>query len=203
MNTLAVLGASGHGKVVAEIAELVGWDNVVFFDDAFPTVSNIGVWRVCGNTKDLIGNIGKYPAVVVAIGDNRIRLQKSKYFLSAGFQLATLVHPSSIVSKYAKIGVGTVVMACAVINPFSSVGLSSIINPACSIDHDCALGEGVHISPGSHLAGGVSIGDLSWLGIGSVVKQGVDIGSSVTVGAGAVVVNDILDGSVVVGVPAK
>ena len=36
MNCLAILGASGHGKVVAEIAELQGWKKIVFFDDAFP-----------------------------------------------------------------------------------------------------------------------------------------------------------------------
>ena len=32
MPKLAILGASGHGKVVADIAELNGYD-VVFFDD--------------------------------------------------------------------------------------------------------------------------------------------------------------------------
>jgi len=200
---LAVLGASGHGAVVAELAELNGWSDIVFFDDSFPKCSTNRGWQVQGTMADLIASIDDYPSVIVAVGNNQIRLKKSRQLLSQRFKLETLIHPRSTVSKYANIKEGTVVMAGAVINPFVSIGLSSIINTACSIDHDCVIGEGVHISPGSHVAGGVSIGDLSWLGIGSVVKQSVDIGSLVTVGAGAVVVNDILDGAVVKGVPAK
>jgi len=200
---LAVLGASGHGKVVAEIAELLGFEEVVFFDDAFPQINIIGGWKVIGGTDDLVSASGEFSEAVVSIGNNKVRLEKSRLLLLKGLKLGTLLHPNAVVSKYASIAQGTVVMAGAVINPFASIGLSSIINTACSIDHDCVIGEGVHISPGSHIAGGVSIGDLSWLGIGSVVKQDVNIGSSVTVGAGAVVVNDILDGSIVVGIPAK
>lgn len=43
---LAILGASGHGKVLADIAELTGWDKVVFFDDAWPEVQRNGAWEV-------------------------------------------------------------------------------------------------------------------------------------------------------------
>lgn len=203
MRRLAILGASGHGKVVAEMAELTGWDEVVFFDDAYPSVKKAGVWAVKGATEDMVADIDLYAAVIVAIGNNKIRLEKSKYLLSKGFKLGILTHPRSTVSKYAEIGVGTVVMAGAIINPFTSIGLSSIINTSCSIDHDCAIAEGVHVSPGANVAGGVSIGEMSWLGIGSIVKQGVEIGSSVTVAAGAVVVNDVPRNSIVKGVPAK
>ena len=203
MRGLAILGASGHGKVVAEIAELTGWDDVCFFDDAFPSVKVNRNWSVKGTTEDLVTNMEGFSAVIVAIGDNQIRLDKSKYLLSKGFKLATLIHPSSVVSKYAKIEVGTVVMAGAVINPFACIGLGSIINTACSIDHDCMIADGVHISPGAHIAGGVSIGEMSWLGIGCAVKQGVEMGTSVTVAAGAAVITDIPNNALVKGVPAK
>ncbi|MBV1928180.1 MAG: NeuD/PglB/VioB family sugar acetyltransferase [Gammaproteobacteria bacterium] len=203
MKTLAILGGSGHGKVVAEIAELVGWQDIVFFDDAFPAISSVGAWKVRGTTDDLVASADKYPAVIVAIGENAVRLDKSKYLYSKDFKLATLLHPCATISKYANVCSGTVVMAGAVINPFVSIGMASIINTSSSIDHDCMLGEGVHVSPGVHVAGDVSIGDLSWLGIGSVVKQCVEIGSSVIVGAGAVVVNNIAPNLLVKGIPAK
>lgn len=199
MKSLAILGASGHGKVVAEIAELTGWDEVMFFDDAFPSVKSVGIWPVKGTTEDMVTDA----VAIVAIGNNKIRLEKSKYLLSKGFKLGTLIHPCSIVSKHAEIGVGTVVMAGAVINPFTSIGFGSIINTSCSIDHDCVFAEGIHVSPGVNVAGGVSVGEMSWLGIGSIVKQGVKIGASVIVAAGAVVVDDIPDNSLVKGVPAK
>jgi len=203
MKTLAILGASGHGKVVAEIAELVGWQDIIFFDDAFPVISSVGVWKVLGTTGDLVSSVDKYSTVIVAIGDNTVRLDKSKYLYSQGFNLATLLHPGATISKYANVHSGSVVMAGAVINPFVSIGMASIINTSSSIDHDCMLGEGVHVSPGVHVAGDVSIGDLSWLGIGSVVKQCVEIGTSVIVGAGAVVVNNIAPNLIVKGTPAK
>ena len=165
--------------------------------------NKIGVWGVQGTTKDLINEKENFSFVIVAIGNNKVRLEKSKLLLSQGFSLATLIHPNSTVSKYAEIKAGVAVMAGAVINPFVTVGLSSIVNTSCSIDHDCIIGDGVHISPGVNLAGGISVGDLSWLGIGSSVKQYIEIGSSVTVGAGAVVIEDVPSDSIVKGVPAK
>ena len=204
MKTLAIIGASGHGKVVAEIAELSGWEEIVLFDDDVCLAGQeIGVWQVQGTTEELIVNADRFSAAIVAIGSNEVRLQKSNFLLSQGFKLETLIHPSATLSKYADIKAGTVVMAGAVINPFTSVGMSSIINTSCSIDHDCVLGEGVHVSPGANVAGGVEVGDLSWLGIGSVVKHGLKIGNSVIVGAGAVVVNNVPDNHVVKGIPAK
>jgi len=49
----------------------------------------------------------------------------------------------------------------------------------------------------------VTIGNGTWIGIGSSVIQGITIGSGVTIGAGAAVVDDIADGLVAVGVPAR
>ena len=76
MKCLAILGASGHGKVVADIAELSGWDEVIFFDDAWPEIKNNSVWPIMGNTESLLDTIQDYDGVVVAIGNNDIRLNK-------------------------------------------------------------------------------------------------------------------------------
>ena len=202
MKRLAILGASGHGKVVAEIAELSGWD-VSFYDDAFPSVSSLEAWGVLGNTEDLIANLSAFTGVFVAIGNNSIRLDKYKIFAVSPIKLVTLVHPSAVVSSYSSVGDGTVIMAGAVVNPFAKLGMGCIVNTSASIDHDCILGDGVHVSPGVYLAGGVLVGDCSWIGIAASVKQCVSIGRNVTVGAGSVVLADLPDGVVAVGVPAN
>jgi len=202
MKRLAILGASGHGKVVAEIAELLGW-NVTFFDDAFPEMSKLEVWQVKGTTADLLASLSDFEGCIVAIGNNEIRLDKTVTLQSKQTPLVTLIHPSAVVSSYSQVGVGSVVMAGAVINPFASVGLANIINTGATIDHDCILGAGVHISPGANLAGTVSIGNEGWVGIGAVIKQGLLIGEKVTVGAGAVVVSNLPSNVVAIGVPAK
>jgi sugar O-acyltransferase (sialic acid O-acetyltransferase NeuD family) len=203
MKRLAILGASGHGKVVAEIAELSGWSEIVFFDDAFPELTTIGIWPVCGNTDSLLNSLTEFDGCIVAIGDNAIRVDKTLQIQSSNGRLVSLVHSSSVISKYVEIGIGSVVMANAVINPFSRLGAACIVNTASSIDHDCELGNGVHISPGAHIAGTVKIGDLSWVGTGASIKQCHSVGRNVIIGSGAAVVNDIPDDIIVVGVPAK
>lgn len=201
MKRLAVVGASGHGKVVADIAELNGW-SVSFYDDA-KVFEETFPWDVIGATKDLIHATDQYEGVIVAIGNNEVRTRISKELSASGGILVTLVHPKSAVSRYASLAEGTVVMANAVVNSDAKVGRYCIINTGATVDHDCVLGDGVHLSPGCNVAGGVSIGDGSWLGIGSSVKECLNLGAHVVVGAGSVVLKEVASRSTVYGVPAK
>ncbi|MGQ7019353.1 acetyltransferase [Vibrio cholerae] len=203
MITVAIFGASGHGKVVAEVVELNGLANIMFFDDRWPKLTTVEHWPVCGNFKTLLSNIGNFDQVYVAIGCNEIRLNKHLKLMALGASSTPLVHPKAIVSRYVSLGYGTVVMAGAVINPFCDIGEACIINTSCSIDHDSVLSDGVHIGPGARLSGSVSVGRESWVGIGASVKQLVTIGNSVVVGAGSTVIGHVSNGQTVVGCPAK
>jgi sugar O-acyltransferase (sialic acid O-acetyltransferase NeuD family) len=200
---LAILGASGHGKVVADIAELFGWDEIVFFDDAWPRIKKNSVWLVAGNTDKLLNSLDDFDGVVVAIGNNIVRLDKLNLLKKNKVPLPSIVHPQAVISRYAKIADGCVVCAGVVVNADSRIGFGSILNTACTIDHDCSISEAVHVSPGVHLAGGVKIGACTWIGIGAAVKQLITVGSYAIVGAGAVVVKDVLERNTVVGIPAK
>jgi len=199
---LAILGASGHGKVAADIAEQRGWHEIVFFDDAYPTKQHLEHWPITGTTQTLIEQIAQFSGVFVAIGNNAVRLDRINQLAEINAPLITLIHPASVISQYSHIGLGTVVMAGAVVNPFASIDQGCIINTGATIDHDCRLAEGVHISPGAHLAGNVSVGRASWIGIGASVKQGMIIGQNVMVGAGAVVVKTVENHLTVIGIPA-
>lgn len=203
MSKLAIFGASGHGKVIAEIAELNGWSDIVFFDDAWPTITQLEGWRITGDTDTLICSLHEFDAFFVAIGNNVIRLDKHISFELAGGKAVSLIHPSAVVSKYSKLAPGTVVMANAVVGAYAYVGKAGIINTNCTIDHDCKLEEGVHISPGANLAGGVKVGRCSWIGIGASIIQQIQVDRNVIVGAGSVVINDVMQGLSVAGVPAK
>tara|TARA_B100000795_G_C22702554_1_gene400246 strand:+ start:338 stop:955 length:618 start_codon:yes stop_codon:yes gene_type:complete len=202
MKCIAIIGASGHGKVVAEIAELSGFQKVVFFDD-IKTDTYFESWEIKGNTKNLISNISNFDACFVAIGDNSIRIDKINTLLLNNANVISLIHPLASVSKYSKINRGSVVMAGAVINSFVTIGNSCIINTNSTIEHDCLIGDGVHISPNSAIAGGVSIGNNTWIGIGSSIKQNTVIGRNVILGLGSVLLEDLPDNVVAFGVPAK
>lgn len=203
MRKLAVLGASGHGKVIADCAEMSGWDEVIFFDDAWPNIDKNGHWPVIGNTEDLLNSANGYDGVAVGIGNNSIREKKIKILSDMKINLPVIVHPSAIVSRYASIGKGSVIIAGSVVNIGSILGEGAIINTGASVGHDCTLGNAVHVAPGAKLAGGVSVGSRSWVGVGSAVRQMLKIGSDVMVGVGAAVVKDIPDNVTSIGVPAR
>jgi sugar O-acyltransferase (sialic acid O-acetyltransferase NeuD family) len=203
MPGLLIVGAGGHGKVVAEAAELMEkWDRISFLDDREELKEVLG-FPVIGKTDALISFKGEFRHVFIAIGHNRTRVAWLNKAAQAGFRIPVIIHPSSAVSKYSTVGEGTAVMAGSVINVHAVLGKGCIVNTCASIDHDCVLGDGVHVSPGAHVSGNVTIGEDSWVCAGSSIKNGITIGRHVIVAAGAAVIRDVPDQVMVAGVPAE
>lgn len=198
---LAIFGASGHGKVLGDLAEELGY-KVSFYDDAFPVLEYLECWRVVGDFNDLLQLDRSDINVIVAIGSNKIRESKVLRLKEAGFKLVSLIHPSAVISKYAFLGIASVVMAGAVINPFVRLGDGCIVNTNATIDHDCTLHDFVHVSPNATLAGGVELGSRTWVGMSSCIKQLIKIGNDCVIGMGSVVINDVESNIVAYGVPA-
>ena len=202
---LAVVGAGGHGKVVAAAALAAGcWREIVFLDDGMAAGSTVIGLPVVGGVGMVQEGIRPQDYdIAVAVGDNGRRAQLAGRLKELGFVMPDIVHPNAVLAPYVSLGGGCVVCAGAVVQPGSVLGEGCIVNTAATVDHDCMLGAFVHISPGAHLAGGTHIGAQSWIGIGAVTRQQTRIGSGVVVGAGAVVVKDIADGITAVGNPAR
>jgi sugar O-acyltransferase (sialic acid O-acetyltransferase NeuD family) len=203
MKRLLILGAGGHGKVVADAALLAGWEPVAFLDDRGGDAAGPLGLPVLGGIETLGRHARDFDAAVVAIGAARKRLELLDLCTRAELALGTVIHPSAVVSRHASLEPGCVVFANAVINAGARLGRGCIVNTGATVDHDCWLGDGVHLCPGTHLAGNVRVGDRAWIGIGAVVRQQLEIGADVMVGAGAVVVAAVPSGKTVVGVPAR
>ncbi len=200
--SLAIVGAGGHGRVVADCAEALGWERIEFYDDK-GLGAPAGPWPVVGTVEALFARLGDYDGVVVGLGDNRARLARHRALAERGAVLATLIHPRATVSRHARIDAGTVVFAGAVVNFGAVIGQACIINTGATVDHDDRLADGVHLSPGAHLGGGATVGEGSWIGLGASVREGVAIGRHVRIGAGAAVVAATPDDLDLVGVPAR
>jgi len=203
IKSLAILGAGGHGKVIADAALLGGFLELVFFDDGWPAKKDNGGWPVVGDWAALLEHHRDYEGVTVAIGANDVRMAKQIALREAGVSLATVIHPLAAVSPFAALGAGSVAFAGAVVNPDALAGDGVIINSGAVVEHDCRLGNWVHISPRACLGGNVTVEEGAWVGIGAVVKQGVTVGRGAIVGAGAAVVSDVPAGATVMGVPAR
>lgn len=202
MGSIAILGAGGHGRVVADCAEAAGWTDISIFDDR-PSFDFHSPWPVVGTGADLLARVAEFEGLVVGIGANPTRLNWHRQLSNAGARLMSVVHPHAMVSAHAQVGRGSVVFAGAVVNIGARLGEAVIINSGATVDHDCEIADGVHISPGAHLAGGVTVDELSWVGIGAAVREGVIIGRDVTIGAGAIVIKSVEAGLTMVGNPAR
>jgi sugar O-acyltransferase (sialic acid O-acetyltransferase NeuD family) len=200
---LLIIGAGGHGKVVADAALLLGWSNVAFLDDRAAALGSPLGLPIVGTLADLPAQAPAYSGAIVAIGNAKLRLELIDRCRRSGLEVVSIVHPMAFVSRFASFGAGCTAFAQSAVNADAGIGAGCIINTGATVDHDCVIGVGVHVCPGAHLAGAVRVGDRSWIGIAATIRQGITIGRDVTVGAGAVVVADVADGLTVAGVPAR
>ena len=199
---LLIIGASGHGKVVADIAiKLNRWLSIVFLDDDESIESSLGI-KVIGKSSDVYSFISDFD-IFVGIGNNATRETIIKRLEEEGASIPILIHPDAVIGKEVDLEIGTVVMAGVVINCCTTIGKGCIVNTGATIDHDNVIDNYVHISPGVHLAGTINIGKRSWLGIGSKVSNNINITNDCLIGAGAVVINDITEPGTYVGVPVR
>ncbi len=181
-------GASGHAKVIMDIlmANNICIDALVDDNPLLNELHGIPV----------IHSAERLSPFIISIGSNKIRKMIAER-LDAGFIKA--MHPSAIISSFAKIEEGTVVMQGAIIQADAKIGRHCIINTAATIDHDCVIEDYVHISPNASLCGNVHIGEGTQIGVGAVVAPGVKIGKWSLICAGSVVTKDIPDNCVAGG----
>lgn len=197
-NRLVIVGAGGHGKVVADNALKNGYKNICFVDDR-----EVGIcfgFPIVGTCADLEKLDDGVTGFVVGIGNNAVRKRIAE---SHSVNWISLVHPSAQVAEAVSLGDGTVVMAAAVINADSVVGKHSIINTGAIVEHDNVIGDYVHISPKAALGGTVSVGSMTHVGIGATVINNIAICDNCVIGAGGVVVKNIDQCGTYIGVPAK
>ena len=194
MNRLIIIGAGGHGKVIADIAVKNGYKDIVFLDDD-ESIEECAGFPIIGKIQDAEVLEGDK---IVAVGNSVIRERIQK-----GIDTITLIHPDAVIGRRVSVGKGTVVMAGAIINSDSVIGDGCIINTAASVDHDCVVEDFSHVAVGAHLCGTVHIGKSTWIGAGATVSNNISICSNCIVGTGAAVIKSIDAPGTYVGVPAK
>lgn len=203
MTKIVIIGAGGHGKVLADALMAGGKAVHGFLDnDSGLHGGHVLGLKVLGNDDAaepgwlLVNGVG-------TVGRSDGRMVIDQLFVARGFRFLTVVHPGAIVAREVSLGEGCQIMAGAVLQPDVVLGRGVIVNTRASVDHDCHLADFVHVAPGATLSGGVQVGEGSHIGTGAVVIEGIRVGKGCVVAAGAVVIDDVPDGALVAGVPAK
>lgn len=198
---VVIIGASGHGKVIADIIIKSGDRVRGFLDDAENLPESILGIPVLGKVQDF----EKFTdcRFVIAIGSAVIR-ERIAGMLEGRVQWYTAVHPNAVISALGtRIGEGTVVMANAVINSGACIGRHCIVNTAAIVEHDNRLEDYVHISPNAALAGTVTVGKRTHVGVGASIRNNRSVCADCVIGAGGVVVKDIREPGTYIGVPVR
>jgi sugar O-acyltransferase (sialic acid O-acetyltransferase NeuD family) len=195
MHNIILQGAGGHARVVIDCAIAQGRTVACLFEpDGEGELYGIPI-RNAYYPQDY-----QDAQAVVAIGDNAIRKSVAEMTKHA---FTNIIHPSVILSSFATLGQGNVFFHRVTVQAETRIGDHVILNTGAQVDHDCTIGNFVHLAPGAILCGNVEVGEGAFIGTGAIVIPRKKIGAWSIVGAGAVVIDDVPEGVVVVGNPAR
>jgi sugar O-acyltransferase (sialic acid O-acetyltransferase NeuD family) len=198
-----IFGASGHGKVVADICRSVNLPVKGFIDSGLPIGTIVGRTglSVIGN-EELLNN---GDSIIIAIGDNWTRTEIARRLKSrfSDLHFPSVVHPTATIPPSCLLGSGVVICAGVICGIEVEIGEFCLLNTGSSLDHESIMERGSSLAPGVIVAGNVTIGPLSAICLGAKIGHRVKIGKESVVGAGSVVLKNVTDNVVVYGIPAK
>ncbi|WP_445781394.1 PglD-related sugar-binding protein [Shewanella sp.] len=173
---LLVVGAGGHGRSVAEAAELSGQFEVVgLLDDSLPSGESVLGLPVLGPVVSMAHHQAGADQAIVAIGNNTMREKLLQQLAAAGFKWATVAHPRAIVSPSAELDEGSAVMAGAIVGTEARRGVGSILNCVAVVDHHATVEDVGHLGVNASMAGGSVLGRGAWMQAGAALGYGVRV----------------------------
>lgn len=206
---IAIFGASGFSREVADICFVSGYKNIIFIDKS-DNMNKYGEFEIVDESyvEALSANGYKF---IIGIGNNHIRKKIFCKFNTVKY--TNIIHPSATFGlgqrEYIEQNVGNIIAAGVRFTNGIKVGNFGIYNLNSTIGHDCIIKDFVNICPGVNISGNTTISNEAFIGTNACTIQGqsitnrIMVGEKSTVAAGAVVIRDVPDGVTVMGVPAR
>jgi len=199
MQDLIILGTGVHAQEMVEIVDRVN--------------AAAATWNLIGYVSKNGDNAGEVFNGLPVLGGLEQIDQRAEACLVPAFgwpvrelpmeRVVSLIDPSSVVSRTAKIGRG------CVLYPFCFVGLNAVLGDfvfclsGVCINHDDVIEDGVSLASGAKLAGFVHLEQDVYCGQSCAIRQKLRVGRKSLVGMGAVVVKDVPANVVVAGNPTR
>ena len=189
MDEIIIIGGGGHAKSCIDIIERsTNYKIAGIIEKSNFEHDNVLGYEILGNDGDLEKLNRTFKYAFIGIGQLSNSSYRSKLFnqlLSYGYNIPNIISKNSLVSKYAKIGDGTIIMNGSFINVSAEIGKNCIINNKSLIEHDVKINNNCHISTGCIINGNVTVESNTFIGSNTVVRESLTIGKNSVISFGS------------------
>ena len=204
---LAIYGTGGSGRELYEIISITRewdgrWEEIVFIDDTKPEGEFLSCQMVSFDSFCKLFPVNGIE-IAIAIGEPAGRKVLYERVTSAGYHLATIVHPTCALSPSAVFGQGVIVKDSVSISSGAVIKDNAYINGISLIGHDVEIGEHSQISSHVVIAGNTKVGACVYIGISACVRDHIEIGDNAIIAMGAAVMKSVPANRTAMGNPAR
>lgn len=208
MKKIYALGVGHNTPVFIDLALDCGYEVVgLYHYNNDRTGESDHGYEILGSFEDLFSKKSlKGQNFLLTMGDSKIRTGLSKKIIDKGGVVPTLIHPTSVISKFANISdVGVYISAFSFVQADSSVGENTVILSHVNISHTTHIGKGCFVAGGAIIGAYTKMEDNVFVGQGALSISGKVsiIGQGAYVGARSLLTKDVPANTVVAGIPAK
>ena len=174
---IILVGAGGHAKSCINLIERINDFKIIGLTDSKKRGYLLN-YKILGDDTVLDQKKFKNINLCLSFGsifNINLREKIFKKLKNKGFICPILISKESSISKFSKIGSGTMIMGNTFVNAGTSIGENCIINNNSLIEHDVKIGNNSHISTSVTINGSCKIGSNCFIGSGTIIKNDIKI----------------------------
>ena len=205
---LYALGIGHNSPVFIDLALACGYKiaGLYHYNDTRTGEMDHG-YEIIGSFEDLFAKVSlEGMSFLLTMGDNRIRTELSDKIIEKGGCVPTLIHPTSVISAFAKISdVGVYISPYTYVQADSTVGSNTVLLSHVNISHTTHIGNSCFIAGGATVGAYTEMEDFVFVGQGalSISAKAKHIGHHAFIGARSLLTRDVPPCVVVAGSPAR
>ncbi len=208
MKEIYALGVGHNTPVLLELAENCGYKikGLYHYNESRTGEFDHG-FEILGSFDDLFSKRSlDGMSFLLTMGDNEIRTNLSEKIISLGGSVPSLIHPMSIISRFANVSsVGVYILPFTFVQADSCIGKNTILLSHVNISHNTIIGNSCFIAGGATIGAYTTMDDYVFVGQGALSISGKvsHIGKHSYIGARALITQGVDSNDIIAGIPAK